>query len=161
MKRKSEIPAEDNGLVKEIAKNFMPGLEKIIKRMEEVSPEFRVRIEETDQDLNHRMERKWSCTPKISTGYRLDTVRGRRKLDELRIIPEPDPIFEILKEEDYIYVTAQIPNEKECNIKTELDCNVLKLSSGDFRRTMDLSETPGPIVEQSYKNGVLHLKIKR
>ncbi|HII00334.1 TPA: hypothetical protein HA351_01335 [Methanosarcinaceae archaeon] len=157
----SQSPAKETGLVEEIAKGFMPGLEKIIKRMEEVSPEFRVRIEETDQDIKHRLDKQWTFRPGISAGYSLDTVKGRRKAAELKIKPEIEPIFDIIKEKDYIYVTAQIPNEKECRIKTKIDCNVLRIASGNYFQTMDLSEKPGPIVEQTFRNGVLQLKLKR
>ena len=157
----SQLPAKDTGLVEEIAKGFMPGLEKIIKRMEEVSPEFRVRIEETDQDIKHRLDKQWTFRPGISAGYSLDTVKGRRKAAELKIKPEIEPIFDIIKEKDYIYVTVQVPNEEECRIKTEIDCNVLRIASGDYFQTMELPEKTGPVVEQTFRNGVLQLKIKR
>ena len=157
----SQLPAKDTGLVEEIAKGFMPGLEKIIKRMEEVSPEFRVRIEETDQDIKHRLDKQWTFRPGISAGYSLDTVKGRRKAAELKIKPEIEPIFDIIKEKDYIYVTVQVPNEEECRIKPEMDCNVLRIASGDYFQTMELPEKTGPVVEQTFRNGVLQLKIKR
>jgi len=152
----------------------IPGFGKIVKILENSSPEFRQRIAETDMEIKHRLETGWSSKPVVSYGLSIRPMpsrnesskspgRASRNIKNVTVeAPEPSgPIFDVFEKQDSVYVIAQIPDVEEKDINIEIQGDTLDISAGVYSKKISLPYKSGSIEEKSYKNGVLQLKIKR
>ncbi|MEM2905401.1 MAG: hypothetical protein QW057_00730 [Candidatus Bathyarchaeia archaeon] len=81
-------------------------------------------------------------------------------LRELLIPSRPRWLFDILEDENEITLVAEVPGpEDEVEVKLEGRRVVIK-GGGGFRRTVKLGEK-AEIIERSYVNGVLNLRLRR
>ena len=158
------------GLVEGIAGQFIPGLGGIIKALEKSSPEFRNRIADTDAEIKHRIDVGWSSKPVVdyhistrplSSGPRRRTAPREVNLRMPEKGPVRGPIIDVLDGKDYVTVIAELPGISEEDLKVQLSEDSLEINAGQFSKKVALPCTPKSIMEKSYKNGILQLKISR
>jgi hypothetical protein len=152
----------------------IPGFGRIVKILENTSPEFRQKIAETDLEIKHRLETGWSSKPVVSYGLSIRPLSSRngsskipgtasRNVKNVTVeAPEPTgPIFDVFEKQDSVYVIAQIPDVEEKDINIEIQSDMLEISAGIYNKKISLPCKSGFLEEKSYRNGVLQLKIKR
>ena len=158
------------GLVDGIVGQFIPGLGGIIKALEKSSPEFRNRIADTDAEIKHRIDVGWSSKPVVdyhistrplSSGPRRKTAPREISVKMPEKGPIRDPIVDVLDGKDYITVIAELPGITEEDLTVQLKGESLEINAGKFNKTVSLPCTPKSIMEKTYKNGILQLKIER
>ncbi len=158
------------GLMGGIVGQFVPGLGGIIKALEKSSPEFRNRIADTDAEIKHRIDVGWSSKPvvdyHISTRPLSSGPRRRTAPREVSVMmpekgPVREPIVDVLDGKDYIIVIAELPGIIEEDLKVQLKGESLEINAGQLSKTVALPCTPKSIMERTYKNGILQLKIER
>jgi HSP20 family protein len=158
------------GLVDGIVGQFIPGLGGIIKALEKSSPEFRNKIANTDAEIKHRIDVGWSSKPVVD--YHISTrplAHGQKRRTPPREVnvkmpekgPVREPIVDVLDGKDYITVIAELPGITEEDLKVQLKDESLELNAGQFSKTVALPCAPKSIMEKTYKNGILQLKIER
>ncbi len=161
-KEKIEKEKEES-IVGSVVGQLIPGLGRIVSTLEKSSPEFRKRIAGTDSEIQHRLEAGWDSKPKIRHGVSirpLSRQKGAQEHEETRI-EEPEPVIDVFEEKDYISVIAELPGIEEKDIKTRLTGDFLEIGGGERRKTIKLPSPAKSIIERTYKNGVLQLKIER
>jgi HSP20 family protein len=158
------------GLVDGIVGQFIPGLGGIIKALEKSSPEFRNRIADTDAEIKHKIDVGWSSKPvvdyHISTRPLSSAPRRRTAPREVNVrmpekVPVREPIVDVLDGKDYITVIAELPGIIEEDLKVQLTGESLEINAGQFSKTVALPCTPKSIMEKTYKNGILQVKLER
>lgn len=158
------------GLMEGIVGQFIPGLGGIIKALEKSSPEFRNRIADTDTEIKHRIDVGWSSKPVVdyhvstrplSSGPRRKTAPREVNVRMPEKVPVREPIVDVLDGKDYITVIAELPGIVEDDLKVQLKGESLEINAGQFSKTVALPCTPKSIMEKTYKNGILQLKIER
>ena len=170
VKKESEGDIGVEGLVDGIVGQFIPGLGGIIKALEKSSPEFRNRIADTDAEIKHRIDVGWSSKPVVD--YHISTrplnhgPRRKTAQRELNVkMPEKgpfrEPIVDVLDGKDYITVIAELPGITEEDLAVQLNGESLEINAGKFNKTVGLPCAPKSILEKTYKNGILQLKIER
>jgi HSP20 family protein len=158
------------GLVEGIVGQFIPGLGGIIKALEKSSPEFRNKIADTDAEIKHRIDVGWSSKPVVD--YHISTrplsggPRRRTAPREVNVrMPEKgpvrEPIVDVLDGKDYITVIAELPGISDDDLKVQLKGESLEINAGQLSKIVALPCTPKSIIEKTYKNGILQLKIER
>ena len=168
-------PSVVEGVVGEI----IPGLGRIVRTLENASPEFKKRIEETDTEINKRLAEGGSRKPKVSFGYSVRTlvpsgeggweITRKRPVKPAMEKPEivtpkeetREPLIDIFDEKENIMVIAEMPGVEEKEVVTTLEKDILKISGGKYSKELKLPSTPEKIVEKTYKNGILEVKIKK
>ncbi len=168
-KRIEELEEEkehEPSIVEGVVGQFIPGLGGLVKALENSSPEFRKRIAETDAEIKHRIETGWSSKPKVEYGISVKPlVLERKGIKEEREKAEPpserEPIIDIFEEKDFISVIAELPGVEEKDIVTKLIDKTLEISAGKYSKVIKLPSNPKSIIERTYKNGLLQLKIER
>ena len=171
--KKEPIGYGGESIVGELVSSLIPGFGKIVKTLEKTSPEFRQRIADTDSEIKHRLETGWSDKkPTVSYGLSirpLDTrpekvsTRGmpKTKIKEVKIeSSEIEPVFDVFEEEGNVSVIAEIPGANEEDVQIELEGSKLQISAGLYSKTIVLPTEAEAIMENSFKNEVLQLKIK-
>ncbi len=160
--RKEEVTVES------VVGQLIPGLGGIVRALEKSSPEFRRRIAETDAEIEHRLETGWSTKPNVSYGIsirplteRKVATRKKEPEEERAETEEREPIIDIFEEKDYISVIAELPGAEEKDIEIKLKDRSLEISAGKYQRTIGLPSVPRSIIERTYNNGILQLKIER
>ena len=170
VERGSEGDVCVEGLVDGIVGQFIPGLGGIIKALEKSSPEFRNRIADTDAEIKHRIDVGWSSKPVVdyhistrplSSGPRRKTAPREISVKMPEKGPIRDPIVDVLDGKDYITVIAELPGITEEDLTVQLKGESLEINAGKFNKTVSLPCTPKSIMEKTYKNGILQLKIER
>lgn len=158
------------GLMEGIVGQFIPGLGGIIKALEKSSPEFRNRIADTDAEIKHRIDVGWSSKPVVdyhvstrplSSGPRRKTASREVNVRMPEKVPVREPIVDVLDGKDYITVIAELPGIVEEDLKVQLKGESLEINAGQFSKTVALPCSPKSIMEKTYKNGILQLKIER
>ena len=149
---------------------FIPGLGGIIKALEASSPEFRQRIADTDAEIKHRIDVGWSSKPvvdyHVSTRPMAGADRASRRLRQAESVRMPasrqfrEPIVDVLEGKDGITVIAELPGVSEEDLKINLDEPI----SGDRAGRLQQEDhhcpmPPRDILEKSYKNGILQIKL--
>lgn len=163
---------EAPSMVHSVVGQFVPGLSDLVRALENSSPEFRQRIAETDAEIKHRIETGWAPKPIGEVGISIrpmtkakmpvKTIRMPRPTEaERKKAEEKEPIIDVFEEGDLISVIAELPGVAEKGIKASIREGVLEIVAGRHRRSIDLPAEPGSIVKRTYKNGILHLMIKR
>jgi len=170
-------PSVVEGVVGEI----IPGLGRIVRTLENASPEFKKRIEETDTEIKKRLAEGASKKPVASFGYSVRTLvpsneGGWEITSAKRHMPEKpgkkpeiitpkeevrEPLIDIFDEKENIIVIAEMPGVEEKEITATIEKDVLKISGGGYSKELKLPSTPEKIVEKTYKNGILEVKIKK
>jgi HSP20 family molecular chaperone IbpA len=150
---------------------FIPGFGGIVKALEKSSPEFRKRIADTDAQIKHRLESGWSMKPEVTHGISMRPILGRSGIKQKPTQKEPEkekvetelgePIIDIFEEKDYISVIAEFPGIEEKVIVTKVKDDTLEICAGKYSKTIKLPYAAKSIVERTWKNGILQLKIKR
>jgi len=162
-----ETPAERvsrEGIMESVVGQFIPGLGSVIKALEGSSPEFRQRIAETDAEIRHRIDVGWSSKPVID--YHVSTRpirRGPPRSESVRLprtAPTREPIVDVLEGKDGLTVIAEIPGVSEGDLKLFLDRDALEISAGQFSKKVALPRKAKSIVERSFKNGILQIKLE-
>lgn len=172
---KVDISADDlqvGGIVESVVGQFIPGLGGIIKALEKSSPEFRQKIAETDMEIKHRIDVGWSSKPVVD--YHVTTRpmnRGRRmgtapaqvppSVQMPKNMPTKEPIVDVLDGKDDITVIAELPGVSEADLNTTLHDTILEIEAGQFSKKISLPSPAKSILERSYKNGILQLKLER
>lgn len=164
---------EHSSFVGDIA-GSIPGFGRIVKILENTSPEFKQKIAETDLEIKHRLESGWSNKPVVSYGLSIRPLSSRKESSKIPgtasrevknvtvEVPESrEPIFDVFEKQDSVYVIAQIPDIEEKDINIEIQGDQLDISAGIYSKRISLPCKSGSIEEKSYRNGVLQLKIKR
>jgi HSP20 family protein len=166
-----ESREEEPGMVTSVVGQLVPGLGGIVRTLERASPEFRQRIAETDAEIKHRLQSGWTSKPKIDYSVSVrPLVSGGTPTRRVR--PEPvknirvqgkdrEPIIDVIEEKDYMSVIADIPGLEDEDIKEKLNGNDLEITAGGYSKVVKLPSPAKSIMERTYKNGILHLKIKR
>lgn len=165
--RKQEEEIRVEGIVESVVGQFIPGLGGIIKALEQSSPEFRQRIADTDAEIKHRIDVGWSSKPVVDyhistrplrhgprqTAPRTPSVRMPEKG------PVREPIVDVLEGKEEITVIAELPGVSEEDLKVNLVGNTLEITAGQFSKKVSIPRPAKAILEQSYKNGILQVKL--
>ena len=76
-----------------------------------------------------------------------------------------EPVVDVFEEAEEIRVTAELPGVLEGNIETEVNGDILTISTTGDRQYNAEVLLPAPVdpesVESSYNNGILELKLKK
>ncbi len=157
--------------VESVVGQLIPGLGGIVRALEKSSPEFRRRIAQTDAEIAHRIETGWSVKPDVNYGYSIRPLTERKGVTRTSVKKEPEdliveteerePIIDIFEEKEYISVIAELPGVEEKDIGTKLKDDTLEISAGKYCKTFGLPSVPKSIIERTYNNGILQLKIER
>jgi HSP20 family protein len=156
------------GIVEGVVGQFIPGLGGIIKALEKSSPEFRKRIADTDSEIKHRIDVGWSSKPVVDYHVSTRPMSGRRRSSaptpQVKMPangPSREPIVDIFQDNDYTTIIAELPGVLEAELEVKLEGKSLLIKAGEFSKTLDLPGEPGAIIERTYKNGILQLKIAK
>ncbi len=157
--------------IESVVGQLIPGLGGIVRALEKSSPEFRRRIAQTDAEIEHRLESGWSIKPRVNYGISIRPLTERKGIKPKSLKKEPEeervetdagePIIDIFEEKDYISVIAELPGIEEKDIETKLKGDALEISAGKYCKTIRLPSVPKSIIERTYNNGILQLKIER
>lgn len=159
------------GIVHNVVSQFIPGLGGIIKSLEESSPEFRQRIADTDAEIKHRIDVGWSSKPVVD--YHVSTRplgrgpgHGVRKAaprtESVRMpetAPKRQPIVDVMEGKDGITIIAELPGVSEEELSMNLEGDSLEITAGQFSKKIAMPRQAKSIVEKSFKNGILHLRL--
>ena len=168
-KQSEDIQVE--GIVQSVVSQFIPGLGGIIKSLEQSSPEFRQRIADTDAEIKHRIDVGWSSKPVVD--YHVSTrplghgpghgVRRAAPRTESVKMPESaphrQPIVDVMEGKDGITIIAELPGVSLEDLNLNLEGDTLEITAGPFSKKIALPRIAKSIIEKSFKNGILHLKL--
>ncbi len=164
-KRIEELGKEkEPSIVEGVVSQFIPGLGGIVKALEKSSPEFRKRIAETDAEIKHRIETGWNSEPRIDYGISIKPLVKdveKKREERIEVPPEREPIIDVFEEKEHISVIAELPGVEEKDIETKLKGDTLEISAGKYCKMITLPSVPKSIIERTYNNGILQLKIER
>ncbi|MCX6673650.1 MAG: Hsp20/alpha crystallin family protein [Methanothrix sp.] len=155
------------GIVQNVVSQFIPGLGGIIKSLEESSPEFRQRIADTDAEIKHRIDVGWSSKPvvdyHVSTrplGHGARRAAPRTESVEMpKSAPHRQPIVDVMEGKDGITIIAELPGVSEEDLLMNLEGETLEITAGQFSKKIAMPRPAKSIIEKSFKNGILHLKL--
>jgi hypothetical protein len=68
---------------------------------------------------------------------------------------------DFIEDADTIRIISELPMVEESSIKLELEGNELLISSGGSRRIIPVPCAVGQIIEKTYRNGVLEVKLRK
>ncbi len=68
---------------------------------------------------------------------------------------------DVVEDEDTIRITTELPTAGQNSIKLDVDGNKLLISCGRFNRIIPLHNSAGQIIEKTYRNGVLEVKLRK
>ncbi|MDQ1261245.1 MAG: Hsp20/alpha crystallin family protein [Euryarchaeota archaeon] len=168
-KQSSDI--QMGGIVHNVVSQFIPGLGGIIKSLEESSPEFRQRIADTDAEIKHRIDVGWSSKPVVD--YHVSTRplghgpghAARRTAPRTESVkmpsstPHREPIVDVMEGKDGITIIAELPGVSEEDLKLNLEGDTLEITAGPFSKKIAMPRPAKSIIEKSFKNGILHLRL--
>lgn len=161
-----DIQAEGIGMVENVVGQFIPGLGGIIKALEASSPEFRQRIANTDAEIKHRIDVGWSSKPvvdyHVSTGpIRRGPANPTARAESVRMpeAPSREPIVDVLEGNGCMTVIAELPGVSEDELEIKLEKADLEITAGRFSKKISLPHAVREIVDKSYKNGILQIKL--
>jgi HSP20 family protein len=168
-KQSEDIQVE--GIVQSVVSQFIPGLGGIIKSLEQSSPEFRQRIADTDAEIKHRIDVGWSSKPVVD--YHVSTRplghgpghgarRAAPRTESVKMpesAPHRQPIVDVMEGKDGITIIAELPGVSEEDLKMNLEGETLEITAGPFSKKIAMPRIAKSIIEKSFKNGILHLKL--
>jgi len=158
-------------IVHNVVSQFIPGLGGIIKSLEESSPEFRKRIADTDAEIKHRIDVGWSSKPVVD--YHVSTRplghgpghaarRAAPRTESVKMpasAPHREPIVDVMEGKDGIMIIAELPGVSEEDLLMNLEGDTLEITAGQFSKKIAMPRTAKSIIEKSFKNGILHIKL--
>ncbi len=68
---------------------------------------------------------------------------------------------DVVEDDDTIRITTELPSACQNCIRLDVDGNKLLISSGRFNRIIPLRNSVGQIIEKTYRNGVLEVKLRK
>ncbi len=159
------------GIVHNVVSQFIPGLGGIIKSLEESSPEFRQRIADTDAEIKHRIDVGWSSKPVVD--YHVSTRplgrgpghvarKAAPQTESVRMpetAPHREPIVDVMEGKDGITIIAELPGVSEEELLMDLQGDSLEITAGQFSKKIVMPRQAKSIIEKSFKNGILHLRL--
>ncbi len=161
---------EETGTVESVIGQLIPGLGGIVRALEKSSPEFRKRIAETDAEIAHRIETGWNSKPKVDYGISIRPLTGQKGIKQNIVTKKPDevkieteigePTIDVFEEKDYLSVIADLPGVDEKDIETKLEGDTLEICAGNYRKTIKLPSVSSSIIDKTFNNGILQLKIE-
>jgi len=168
-KQSEDIQVE--GIVQSVVSQFIPGLGGIIKSLEQSSPEFRQRIADTDAEIKHRIDVGWSSKPVVD--YHVSTRPlghgpghgARRAVPRTESVKMPEsaphrqPIVDVMEGKDGITIIAELPGVSLEDLNLNLEGDTLEITAGPFSKKIALPRIAKSIIDKSFKNGILHLKL--
>lgn len=165
VKQNEDIRVE--GIVESVVGQFIPGLGGIIKALDQSSPEFRQKISDTDAEIKHRIDVGWSSKPVVDYHVSTRPIRHGPRQTAPRTpsvrMPEKgpvrEPIVDVLEGKDGITVIAELPGVSEEDLLVDLAGDVLSITAGQFSKKISLPRPAKSILEKSYKNGILQLRL--
>lgn len=165
VKQNEDIRVE--GIVESVVGQFIPGLGGIIKALDQSSPEFRQKISDTDAEIKHRIDVGWSSKPVVDYHVSTRPIRHGPRQTAPRTpsvrMPEKgpvrEPIVDVLEGKDGITVIAELPGVSEEDLLVDLAGDVLSITAGQFSKKISLPRPARAILEKSYKNGILQLRL--
>jgi len=69
--------------------------------------------------------------------------------------------IDVIDEGDIVRITTELPMVDENSIKLDVNGNKLLMSSGGFNRIIPLHYAVEQIIEKTYRNGVLEVKLRK
>ncbi|MDD4162280.1 MAG: hypothetical protein PHW87_07345 [Methanothrix sp.] len=155
------------GLVENMVGQFIPGLGGILKALEASSPEFRQKIADTDAEIKHRIDVGWSSKPVVDYHVSTRPIRRdpRKPAPMVESVSMPaqgpvrEPIVDVLEGKEGVTVIAELPGISEEDLNIKLDQASLHISAGKFSKKIALPHAAKDILEKSYKNGILQIKL--
>jgi HSP20 family protein len=174
LEKGSNKPSEDvmvEGIVQNGVSQFIPGLGGIIKSLEKSSPEFRQRIADTDAEIKHRIDVGWSSKPVVD--YHVSTRplghvpghgprRAAPRAESVKMpasAPHRQPIVDVMEGKDGITIIAELPGVSEEDLLMNLEGDSLEITAGEFSKKIAMPRAAKSIIEKSFKNGILQLKL--
>ena len=168
-KQSEDIQVE--GIVQNVVSQFIPGLGGIIKSLEQSSPEFRQRIADTDAEIKHRIDVGWSSKPVVD--YHVSTRplghgpghgvrRAAPRTESVKMpasAPHRQPIVDVMEGKDGITIIAELPGVSLEDLNLNLEGETLEITAGPFSKKIAMPRIAKSIIEKSFKNGILHLKL--
>ncbi len=168
-KQSEDIQVE--GIVQNVVSQFIPGLGGIIKSLEASSPEFRQRIADTDAEIKHRIDVGWSSKPVVD--YHVSTRplghgpghgvrRAAPRTESVKMpesAPQRQPIVDVMEGKDGITIIAELPGVSLEDLILNLEGETLEITAGPFSKKIAMPRIAKSIIEKSFKNGILHLKL--
>jgi HSP20 family molecular chaperone IbpA len=81
------------------------------------------------------------------------------------VINEREPMIDVFEEADCLRVTAELRGFKEKDINLKVKGNILEInaenSGGKFQKKVELPYVVNKIMQSSYRNGILEVKLKK
>jgi HSP20 family protein len=168
-KQSEDIQVE--GIVQSVVSQFIPGLGGIIKSLEQSSPEFRQRIADTDAEIKHRIDVGWSSKPVVD--YHVSTRplghgpghgarRAAPRTESVKMpesAPHRQPIVDVMEGKEGITIIAELPGVSQEDLNLNLEGETLEITAGPFSKKIALPRSAKLIIDKSFKNGILHLKL--
>jgi len=156
---------------------FVKGLEKFIdiaEKVEEAGGE--IRKEGEIKGLGSRPEAKGiygfsirtgiGGKPSLQTFGNIKTAKKKAGEKEVRLEETREPMVDVFDEKDHILIIAELPGVSEDSIILDIKGDILTLEAGDEKRKYSKEILlPAKVdfgsKEESFKNGILEVKIKK
>jgi len=73
--------------------------------------------------------------------------------------PHRQPIVDVMEGKDGITIIAELPGVSLEDLKLNLEGDTLEITAGPFSKKIAMPRIAKSIIEKSFKNGILHLKL--
>ncbi|MBC8343391.1 MAG: Hsp20/alpha crystallin family protein [Bacteroidetes bacterium] len=172
----TETESTTGNILETLGKSF--GLSGLIKSVSKM-PEFQDRLAEIDDELKSRLseglsgegfpsgrpsKRRAGGIPPGARGRRISGRPYARTKGEAP--PEPSRQVDVFDEDDHVLVVCEIPGSDENKIQVDLEKDKLFITAETlhrkgtkFHKELVLPSVPEGAMNQSYRNGILRIKI--
>lgn len=174
---------ESAGVAGEVLRNLgdlIPGLGGLIRGLER-SEAFHERLAEIDEEVEARLRgapawgdlgEAWRGRRRppgaLSRGRPASRPSGQRRARARGRGKERHPrevVADVFEEADHLRVVAEMPGAKEDTIRVDLQGDRLFISARspqrEYQQSIPLPGSPKSVLETSYKNGVLEVRLAR
>lgn len=130
------------------------------KKKKKETEEFEKIVREMEKIIEDAFKSAFNMQPFIK-GFSLRINEdGLPEIEEFGIEKEEEA--DIIEDNDKIYVTIELPNANEKDIKMEIDGNILKISYKSGVKEIKLPSKINPKeIKKTYKNGILDIEFKK
>lgn len=169
--KEEELEGIAGGVLKGIG-NMIPGLGGLIKGLEK-SPAFKERLKKIDEEVERKLKEEplkkvgeeGSLHIRREFGVR-PPAKGRTAVRKETPPPTPqERPADVFDEKDHIKIIAEIPGVDENDIKVDLQDDTLvisiDISDRKYHQELKLPCEPKGMLEKTYRNGILEVKIKK